>query len=135
MRKLLCVSLACAVMVCFFALPGLNAADAPADGMKMDNYQPAKKNLVVIFNHSTHKTSECKECHHKWDGKGKVAGCSSAGCHDVYDKKDKTEKSYYKIIHKKCALSTCVTCHKDHAGADKAKKKELAGCKKSKCHP
>ena len=135
MKKFLCVSLACAALVCFFALPGLDAAEAPADGMKLDNYKAPKRNLVVIFNHSTHKANECTECHHKWDGKGKVRRCSTAGCHDVFDKKDKTQKSYYKIIHKKCKLSTCVTCHKAHVGKDKAKKKELTGCKKSKCHP
>ncbi|WP_461209699.1 cytochrome c3 family protein [Desulfocurvus sp. DL9XJH121] len=131
MKRFLTMGLVCAALVCFCALPALNAADAPADGLKMAN---TKK--PVTFNHSTHKGEDCKVCHHTWDGAAPIKKCSDAGCHDKFDKKDKSKNSYYQAIHsKKASKPTCVSCHKDVAGADKDKKKLLTGCNKSACHP
>ncbi len=131
MKKFLSIGIVCAALVCFAALPVLNAADAPADGLSM-----AKTPKPVTFNHSTHTGDDCKVCHHTWDGAAPVKKCSEAGCHDNMDKKDKSVNSYYQAMHsKKAAKATCVSCHKKVAGKDKAKKKQLTGCKKSACHP
>jgi hypothetical protein len=113
------------------AMPALAAAPkAPADGLKMD-----KTKQPVVFNHSTHKAVKCGDCHHPVNGKEDYQKCSTAGCHDSMDKKDKSAKGYYHAMHDKgTKFKTCVGCHLEAAGADAAKKKELTGCKGSKCH-
>jgi cytochrome c553 len=130
MKKLFVFVVAAAVL-CAFALPNLFAGDA-ADGIKMD-----KTSQPVTFNHSTHTEENCEFCHHKSGGDtAAIKSCSSEGCHDVFDKTDKTEASYYKVIHgKHDTIPTCVSCHREKAGSDVEKKKELTGCKKSACHP
>lgn len=131
MKKSLFVSFLCAVVVCAFALSSVSASNAP-DGLKM-----AKTKKPVTFNHSTHKSAKCADCHHKSGGdESKIKACSAAGCHDNMNKKDKSDASYYKAMHGKGkTISSCVSCHKKTAGKDKAMKKKLAGCKKSVCHP
>ena len=132
MRKLLLLGIFCLTAV--LALPVLaSQPEVPADGIKMN--KGGKKE--VIFNHSTHKKPACGECHHPVDGKEDYGACSKAGCHDKLDPKDKSVNSYHLVIHKKkdTKFQTCVSCHEKTAGDDKDKKKELAGCAKSKCHP
>ncbi len=132
MRKLLILGIIC--MMAALVLPALAAQpEAPADGIKMN--KTGKKE--VTFNHSTHKTVKCGDCHHPVDGKEDYRPCATAGCHDKLDKADKSVNSYYQIIHKTkdTKHQTCVACHTATAGDDKEKKKELAGCAKSKCHP
>lgn len=106
--------------------------EVPADGIKMN-----RMSKVVIFNHSTHKDIKCTDCHHPVDGKEDFRSCATAGCHDNFDKKDKSVNSLYQAVHKAKdnKFNTCVACHVATAGDDKDKKKELAGCAKSKCHP
>lgn len=135
MKKFLSIGVVCAALVCFCALPVVSAVDAPADGLKME-----KTKKPVVFNHSTHKADDCKTCHHTWDGASEVKSCSAAGCHDNFDKKDKSVNSYYQATHSKKAKKapSCVSCHKDYAKKNKLKKadkKKLTGCKKSACHP
>ncbi|MEW5775058.1 MAG: cytochrome c3 family protein [Thermodesulfobacteriota bacterium] len=132
MKRVFSVFLTSAVVVCFFAVAALAAAKAPADGLKM-----AKTQKSVVFNHSTHKKVDCKDCHHEWDGAGAVKKCSDAGCHDVMDKADKSVKSYYQAMHnKKAKVSTCVSCHDAEAAKlDKEAGKKLKSCAKSVCHP
>ena len=136
MKKLLFVCLSLFVLA--VALPALAAdPEAPADGLKMER---TKK--PVVFNHSTHKANKCVDCHHQVDGKESYAKCGSAGCHDIMDKKDKSSKGYYHIIHQKKDLKFqgCLNCHttvatSDAVKSDAAKVKELIGCGKgSKCH-
>nr|1MDV_A Chain A, CYTOCHROME C3 [Nitratidesulfovibrio vulgaris str. Hildenborough]1MDV_B Chain B, CYTOCHROME C3 [Nitratidesulfovibrio vulgaris str. Hildenborough] len=106
------------------------APKAPADGLKME----ATKQPVVL-NHSTHKSVKCGDCHHPVNGKEDYRKCGTAGCHDSMDKKDKSAKGYYHVMHdKNTKFKSCVGCHVEVAGADAAKKKDLTGCKKSKCH-
>lgn len=122
------------LLVTAFALTAMAAApNAPADGLKMSR----TKKKTVVFNHSTHKEITCVECHHPVDGKEDYRSCATAGCHDNLDQKDKSINSYYAAMHKAkgTKFETCVSCHTRTAGADKEKKKELAGCAKSKCHP
>jgi len=133
MKKTLWVSLLCSALVLAFALPAVYAVDAPADGTKLV-YFPKKE---VVFNHSTHKSVDCKICHHTWDGAAKIGKCNDAGCHDNMDSKAKDIKALYMAFHTKeiKAKDSCYSCHVKIAGDDAAKKKELAGCAKSKCHP
>lgn len=135
MKKFMTLGLVCFALVCFCALPALNAADAPADGLKMEKSKKAKKH--VVFNHSTHQSEDCKVCHHTWDGAAAVKACSAAGCHDNFDKKDKSVHSYYQATHSRKAKKapSCLSCHKKVAKKDKSKKKMLTGCSKSACHP
>ncbi len=132
MKKTLLVCMLTAALVCAYALPNLIAADAPADGLKMD-----KTPKPVVFNHSTHKDDKCTDCHHSAEDAANPKKCSSAGCHDVMGKEDKSEKSYYQAMHKMTAtkVKSCLACHKEKAGADVEKKKALTACAKSKCHP
>ncbi len=129
MKRILLLSVVCLLAV--FILPALAAPEAPADGTKLN--KGGKKE--VIFNHSTHATIKCVDCHHPVEGKEEFRACGTAGCHEGMDKKD--PMSYYMVIHnnKGPKFSTCVSCHIATAGEDKEMKKALAGCTKSKCHP
>lgn len=132
MKRLLMLAIFC--MTAALVLPAIAAQpEVPADGIKMN--KSGKKE--VTFNHSTHKTAACGDCHHPVDGKENYQPCATAGCHDITGTADKTIHSYNQAIHKKkdAKFQTCVSCHEAAAGNDKAKKKELAGCAKSKCHP
>lgn len=130
MKKIFFVGLV--LLISAFAITAIAAPQVPADGLKM-----AKTKKPVVFNHSAHANLQCAECHHPVGGKEDYRACSSAGCHDKLDQKDKSVNSYYQAMHKAkgTKFDTCVSCHNKVAGADKDKKKELAGCSKSKCHP
>ena len=122
-----------ALAILALALPALAAPPpAPADGLKMDK---TKQN--VIFNHSTHKDTNCVECHHAVDGKEDYRKCSTAGCHDNLDRKEKGVHGYYRAMHNKAdtKFTTCVSCHLQIVEKAPDKKKELTACKQSKCHP
>ena len=132
MKKLLILGIIC--MMAALVLPAIAAQpEVPADGIKMN--KSGKKE--VIFNHSTHKEQACADCHHPVDGKEDFRACGTEGCHDITGTADKSINSYNQAMHKKKdnKFQTCVSCHEKTAGDDKAKKKELAGCAKSKCHP
>lgn len=132
MKKILFLGVVCFAIASFCALPVLNAADAPADGLKMEaTKQP------VTFNHSTHGDYECKDCHHQWDGSSAIKKCSDAGCHDNFDRKAKGPDSYYQAMHNRRVkdVQSCISCHGDVAGKDREMKRELTGCRKSACHP
>ncbi len=132
MKRLFLLGVFC--LLAAFVLPALAAQpEVPADGQKLE--KGGKK--VVIFNHSTHKAQKCVECHHPVDGKEDFRPCATAGCHDIMGQKDKSINSYYQAMHKKQDVkhNSCVACHTTTAGDDAAKKKELTGCAKSKCHP
>ena len=98
-----------------FGAPALSMAapQVPADGL---DFAGSKK--TVKFNHSTHAKEACETCHDDLTGK-------------------QPPKSLFAVVHSKKELAhqTCMTCHVKAAGDDAAKKKELTGCKGSKCHP
>ncbi|MDL2315747.1 cytochrome c3 family protein [Desulfovibrio sp. OttesenSCG-928-A18] len=132
MKKLLILGILC--LTAALVLPAFaSQPEAPADGIKMT--KSGKKE--VVFNHSTHKAESCATCHHPVDGKEDYRPCGTEGCHDITGTADKSQRSYNQAMHKKKdnKHQSCVSCHEKAAGDDKAKKKELAGCAKSKCHP
>jgi hypothetical protein len=132
MKRSLLTALACAALVCVVGLPALMAQDAPTAETIME-YFPDK---VVTFKHSTHQDVECTQCHHMWDGDGPIQKCSDDGCHNSFDRKDKSVSSLYQIIHSKGeTVSSCLSCHREEAGDDRDKMREMAGCRGSVCHP
>jgi len=132
MKRLLILAIFC--MAAAFVLPAIAAQpEVPADGIKMN--KSGKRE--VIFNHSTHATVTCGECHHPVDGKEDFRPCAASGCHDIMGIEDKSVHSYNQAIHKKTGNQhpSCLSCHEKLAGDDKDKRQALAGCAKSKCHP
>lgn len=132
MKKLLILGIIC--MSAVLVVPAFaEQPKAPADGITMK--RSGKKE--VVFNHSTHKEVGCAECHHPVEGKEDYRPCATEGCHDITGTAEKSIRSYNQAMHKKkdIKFQTCVSCHEKTAGDDKARKKELAGCAKSKCHP
>ncbi len=121
-----------ALVVCAYALPAFaNQPAVPEGPITME-----KTKQPVVFNHSTHTTAACEDCHHPVDGVATYQPCSTAGCHDAMGMKEKGVNSYYQAMHKAkgTQYDTCVSCHVKVAGKDKAKRKELTSCKGSACH-
>jgi hypothetical protein len=76
------------------------------------------KRTPVEFYHSKHFTFECKECHHKWEGKAKIPTCTTTDCHDSLKSPKRPTKylSYTDeaILYYKYAYhQMCVGCHKE----------------------
>ena len=127
----ICMLAALSLAFALFALA--DEPKVPPDGLKMQNMPNSKQ--PIIFNHSTHSKGECVTCHHPVDGKADFRPCGAAGCHDVFDRRDKTVKSYYNVMHgKDLAHPTCVSCHIKVAGDDAEKKKRLTACRNAACH-
>lgn len=123
----------CSVAVLSLALAMIAVAaqpEAPADGFVME-----RTSMPVVFNHSTHTTAPCETCHHEVNGVADYRACSTSGCHDNFDRRDKTVHSYYNVMHGKgLAHETCISCHQTVAGTDKDMRRQLTGCKNSACH-
>lgn len=133
MRKPLFIMLVCAALVGAFCLPALWAIDAPKDMVvKMPDGAGTPTKSPVKFSHEKHKTTDCKVCHHNWDGKSdKGFRCGDKGCHDIFDPANKTDpKSFYKAFHDGNSDHSCLACHKK-AKAD-GKNAPIA-C--TACHP
>lgn len=132
MKKMFTI-LCSACLVLAVALPSIFAEEAPTEAIELA-YFP---NLKVIFPHDKHADLQCEACHHMWDGKAAVQSCTDSGCHDVFDKKDKTEKSFYNVIHGKgtAEVQSCLGCHREEAKKNKDMRKQLTSCKGSGCHP
>ncbi|MGE4296880.1 MAG: cytochrome c3 family protein [Desulfovibrionaceae bacterium] len=135
MKKHVLAICLCLVFAFALAATAMTAQTAPDKDITM-SYLPSK---TVVFKHAPHVQTlglACEKCHHnKVDGK--IVKCTTAGCHDVFDKKSKSEKALYGAIHGKGEeVESCLTCHKNAAkDMDKAAGKALTGCAKSKCHP
>lgn len=83
------------------------------------------KRSAVEFPHSQHFTIDCKDCHHKWEGKGIIQSCTASDCHDKIEAPKKADNylsydsvkiKYYKFAYHK----QCITCHKDIKKKNKA---------------
>jgi hypothetical protein len=71
----------------------------------------------VQFPHARHFATECRVCHHKWEGQEKIQGCMSTGCHDLASAPKKTEAylSYSDVsirYFKYAYHQACIGCHK-----------------------
>jgi hypothetical protein len=88
--------LSMAVAATLFLATAAVAVDAPAKPIKL----PAKSG-VVTFNHSTHKSVKCEQCHGA--KAGKIAGLDKdkghAMCHECHKKEAKGPQK-------------CAECHK-----------------------
>lgn len=77
------------------------------------------KRSEVAFPHPVHFSYSCQDCHHKWDTKSPIAGCTASGCHDLEQapktddgkpvKDDVLNIRYYK----KAYHDMCIGCHKE----------------------
>jgi hypothetical protein len=147
--------LALALLFCLVAVGAFAAP--PPDGITMN-----KTKNPVLFNHSTHTDLACGDCHHPvkvetpasclaegchaeadlpgllefyTDGED-YRPCSTAGCHQIFDAKDKSVHSYYQAMHKsrKPEFDSCYSCHVKTAGKDKERKRLLSSCSNYVCH-
>lgn len=113
--------------------------DPPDDGLEI-NHIPghSDRDLSVEFNHSSHESFSCQDCHHRMaELKGQAQPRSCAVCHDNFDPDNlKGYKSYFKAMHKirfapNGDRPSCLGCHTKEFGADD---KEYTGCLNSACH-
>ncbi len=127
MKRTLITVLSCLALVTMFYLPNLQATEAPADmTIKPIEGMKATKSPVA-FSHKAHAATDCKVCHHKWDGSGEVKGCAAEGCHtDAVDKKG--EHSFYRAFHDMKSPNSCLGCHKANKG-------KAGPTKCNDCHP
>jgi hypothetical protein len=123
MKKKLLISLICAAFLCVSAAAVVCAADAPADdyvisapeGMKVKDKdgKPGKLQKAVPFAHSKHTTVECAKCHHTLEADGgAVKKCTTSGCHDSLEFRDKANAKDIKLV-ENTFHTQCIDCHKD----------------------
>jgi hypothetical protein len=102
-------------LVAFIAVSAVAFANltAPAGDLKVSEVMKSNKKPPVMFSHVKHAAavSDCKTCHHTWDGKSAPVKCSE--CHT--GKKSGKKNTMKNTMHKKCK-----GCHK---GLKKAGKK------------
>lgn len=72
---------------------------------------------AVDFPHNVHFTYTCATCHHKWDNQSAIQGCSTSGCHDLFEAPSKTKAAGTKDelatrYFKNAYHGMCITCHK-----------------------
>ena len=81
-----------------------------------EGVQPTKS--TVEFPHSRHFATECKVCHHTWQGEDAIQSCTVSGCHDQTNAPQTPEHylSYSDVSIKyfKYAFhQACIGCHKE----------------------
>ena len=81
----------------------------------MQMQHAANEKRHVTFPHAAHQQIDCVFCHHKPVGDKTFVSCAVQGCHDNFDRKDKSEHSYYQAIHKRDSEKSCAGCHKKMA--------------------
>jgi hypothetical protein len=111
MHRFIIITMALCVFILTSVL-ALAAIDAPAD-MKLSPPEGMKaRKAFVDFSHEKHGAAkiDCTTCHHTWDGKSEIQGCSSSGCHDQTGKKGTT--AFYTAFHSKKSETSCLGCHK-----------------------
>ena len=137
MKKLLMFGL-CLVLVSGLALSAnAEVPLAPTEDIKM-----ALTDKPVVFSHVIHENAEvaCEACHHPVAGTEAIqyVKCSTAGCHDILDSKDKSQNSYYRAFHDRTSKfgydASCIKCHTEVAKEKPEMKKALTSCKGSSCH-
>ncbi|WP_456325731.1 cytochrome c3 family protein [Desulfonauticus submarinus] len=130
MKRSWLVGVMAAMVAALFLIPNLWALKAPTGDILLTPPAGVKKvrKGPVKFSHASHASVDCKECHHTWDGKGKIKKCTDSGCHDIVNPKGKEKRSikyYYQAFHK-----NCIGCHK----AEKKAGKKTGPTACNKCH-
>ena len=90
----------------------------------------------VSFSHGQHGNIACGTCHHMWDGKGKIEGCATEGCHDNLKERQEAT-SYFRAFHDKNSETSCLGCHMKTNIARKEKGQKplsVAPCSNNGCH-
>jgi len=134
MKKSLLVMLVCGALVGAFCLPALWAVEPPKD-MEIKLPEGTATKAPVKFSHEKHKAAnvtDCKACHHNWDGKSATGlKCSDKGCHDNFDPSAKADPhSWYKAFHDMSSEHSCLGCHKKMKAEGK---NSPIAC--NQCHP
>lgn len=135
MKKLFIMCLLCmGITIMAMGASAQEEYTAPDDDLLINYIKGnSKKNLGVVFNHSSHENYECVDCHHNIKKAGKPTSCST--CHDNFEAMPtKGYKSYFKAMHFKrnnTRRPSCLSCHVKEFGNDK----DMTGCVNSACHP
>nr|WP_321399196.1 cytochrome c3 family protein [uncultured Desulfobacter sp.] len=115
-----------------------NTFEPPEDGLAINYIKGhSSKDLSVTFNHSSHESFECIDCHHKMgELKGEAPPRSCATCHDNFSPDNVGgDKSYFKAMHQisftQAKNRSCLGCHTNEMGKDD---KDMTGCNASACH-
>ena len=76
------------------------------------------KRTPVEFPHAQHFQTDCRTCHHKWQGSEPIQGCTASGCHDQIKAPERSSSylsysdvsiKYFKYAYHKA----CIGCHKE----------------------
>ncbi|WP_419787168.1 cytochrome c3 family protein [Pseudodesulfovibrio sp.] len=126
---LLCVCLAAALA--YAQTERVASIEAPDDDLEINVIQGnSKRDLGVVFNHSSHEGVDCFVCHHKNTVKDEPESC--ANCHTDTNPNAQGPKSYFRAMHVKAkGHASCLSCHQDEFEGDK----DMTGCTNSSCHP
>lgn len=72
----------------------------------------ASPRLAVVFNHDTHKTVQCRTCHHIKDEQGKrYVKCTREECHSIPGARERDPMSAFMAYHAKGTDRSCYGCH------------------------
>ncbi|MDY0374311.1 MAG: cytochrome c3 family protein [Desulfobacterium sp.] len=109
--------------------------EAPDDGLEINYIEGnSERDLSVMFNHSSHESYDCAECHHKMHQlKEGQPPRSCATCHTEFDiNETRGYKPYFKAMHmiKESYRPSCIACHTKEFGQDQ----DMTGCTNSACH-
>lgn len=134
MKRLFLICLALAALTC--AATVAMAADIEAPEGPVEMKFPAEGNKyapVQFLHHDGHlQYTDCKTCHHTWDGTSALLSCSSDGCHSDTSRENKREPtSYDSAFHARKADQSCVGCHQK---VSKENKDSAAPTKCNDCH-
>lgn len=116
-----------------------NTFEPPEDDLEINYIKGhSSKNLSVTFNHSSHESFECIDCHHKMgELKDEIPPRSCATCHNNFSPDNLEDyKSYFKAMHQISFAPaknrpSCLGCHTNEMGKDD---KDMTGCNASACH-
>lgn len=117
--------------LCVLAL--LGAADVQARNLK-DLDKPMlldagdSKRMYVVFNHSSHKSVPCANCHHEGLPGNRYAPCANPECHSITKPSSREPLSVFMAYHAAKTKRSCYGCHKTLAG----KYPDFRGCRP--CH-
>lgn len=75
------------------------------------SYTPKKAD--VVFNHESHSSVACTDCHHTTPQTMTIQGCMSDGCHDNVATRSEQSSVYLAFHTTKDTTKSCVGCHRE----------------------